>query len=80
MATDQAKAILLERFLGPRAERDREVVDRWRSASAAEHAQAMIELANFAEMMVAHTGHGKDPHEMFPGFPPPRKGIGVQAE
>ncbi len=73
MATDREKAALLERFLGPVAERDREAVERWRSASAAEHAEAMIELAHFAEMMVAQTGHGKDPGEMFPGFPRPRE-------
>lgn len=69
---------MLERFRGPLEERDREVVDRWRLASPAEHAHAMIELAQLAEMVVAHTGRGKDPGEMFPGFPPARKRISAQ--
>lgn len=70
--SDEAKAAMLKRFRGPLAERDREVVDRWRTASPAEHARAMIELAQLAEMMVAYTGRGKNPDEMFPGFPPLR--------
>lgn len=76
--TDEAKVEMLKRFRGPLAERDREVVDHWRSASSAEHARAMIELAQFAEMMVAHTGRGKNPDEMFPGFPPLRNQTGAQ--
>jgi hypothetical protein len=70
--TSQEKANLVERICGPVAERDREIVEHWRSASPAEHAKAMIELAHYAEMMVAQTGFGKDPDEMFPGFPPLR--------
>ena len=64
-----AKAERLRRFLGPVAMRDAETVERWRGASAAEHATAMIELSEFAAQMVQQTGHGKDPSEMFPGFP-----------
>lgn len=62
------KAERLRRFIGPIAERDREVVDYWRDAGPGEHARAMIELAEYAETMVAQTGLAKDSTEMFPGF------------
>lgn len=64
----------LTAFLGPVADRDAEVIERWRGASSEAHAQAMIELSRYAERMVAHTGLGKDPDERFPGIPklPPR--------
>jgi hypothetical protein len=61
----------LRRFLGPVHDRDIEVVDRWREASAEEHAQAMIELSRYAEQMVIQTGLGKDSSERFPGIPAP---------
>jgi ferric-dicitrate binding protein FerR (iron transport regulator) len=61
----------LTTFLGPVAERDAEVIERWRAASAEEHAQAMIELSRYAERMAAQTGLGKDPAERFPGIPEP---------
>jgi len=44
------------------------VIQRWRTASPAAHAAAMIDLARYAELMVAQTGFGKDPAEMFPGL------------
>lgn len=47
---------------------DAETVDFWRKASPEAHAQAMIELAGYAEMMAATTGFGKDPDEQFPGL------------
>lgn len=58
----------LATFLGPVADRDAEVIERWRNASAAAHARAMIELSDYAERMVAQTGLGKDPAERFPGI------------
>lgn len=62
----------LTRFLGPVEDRDAEVIERWRDASAEAHAQAMIELSRYAERMAAQTGFGKDPAERFPGiFEPP---------
>lgn len=61
----------LTTFLGPVADRDAEVIERWREASAEDHAQAMIELSRYAERMAAQTGHGKDPAERFPGIPEP---------
>ncbi len=61
----------LTTFLGPVADRDAEVIERWREASAEDHAQAMIELSRYAERMVAQTGIGKDPGERFPGIPEP---------
>lgn len=47
---------------------DAESVDFWRQASPEAHAQAMIDLSSYAEMMVATTGLGKDPDEHFPGL------------
>jgi len=35
------------------------VIQRWRTASPAAHAAAMIDLARYAELMVAQTGFGK---------------------
>ena len=63
------KAERLRRFRGPVIARDAETVAYWRDASATEHARAMIELSEFAAIMVRQTGYGKDPGEMFPGFP-----------
>lgn len=65
----------LASFLGPVADRDAEVIERWRDASPAAHARAMIELSDYAERMAAQTGLGKDPAERFPGIPepPPRQ-------
>jgi excisionase family DNA binding protein len=59
----------LTRFLGPVEDRDVEVIERWREASAEAHAQAMIELSRYAERTAAQTGLGKDPAERFPGIP-----------
>lgn len=61
----------LTTFLGPVEDRDAEVIERWREASAEDHAQAMIELSRYAERMAAQTGLGKDPVERFPGIPEP---------
>lgn len=61
----------LAAFLGSVADRDAEVIERWREASAEDHAQAMIELSRYAERMAAQTGLGKDPAERFPGIPEP---------
>lgn len=61
----------LATFLGPVADRDAEVIERWRNASPAAHARAMIELSDYAERMAAQTGLGKDPAERFPGIPTP---------
>lgn len=61
----------LTTFLGPVADRDAEVIERWREASAQDHAQAMIELSRYAERMAAQTGLGKDATERFPGIPEP---------
>ena len=61
----------LRRFLGPVHDPDTEAIERWREASAEEHAQAMIELSRSAEQMVAQTGLGKDSSERFPGIPEP---------
>lgn len=66
----------LSTFLGPVADRDAEVIERWRNASPDAHARAMIELSRYAERMAAQTGLGKDPDERFPGIPrlsPPQK-------
>ena len=63
------KEALLARFLGPVETRDAEVVEHWRQASAADHARAMIDLADTAEQIVASTGFGKPYDEQFPGFP-----------
>jgi hypothetical protein len=64
----------LAAFLGPVADRDAEVIERWRNASPAAHARAMIELSGYAERMAAQTGLGKDPGERFPGIPEPSRG------
>jgi hypothetical protein len=63
------KAALLARFRGPVQARDAEVVERWRQLTAAEHARAMIDLANMSEQIVAYTGLRKSADEQFPGFP-----------
>jgi len=60
---------MLARFRGPVEASDAERVGFWRSRSDAEHAKAMIELADFAEMVVGHTGYHKDPTDFFPGLP-----------
>lgn len=77
---DDTKAELLRRFRGPVAENDRETVKFWRQASPAAHAAAMIALSRYAERMSRQTGYGKDPSEMFPGFPPPRDERPVEAD
>jgi hypothetical protein len=63
------RAEMLARFRGPVEASDAERVDFWCSRSDAEHAKAMIELADFAEMVVGHTGYHKDPADFFPGLP-----------
>lgn len=55
-------------FRGPVEANDAETVRFLRKASPEDHAKAMIELARYAEMMVATTGFGKDPDEQFPGL------------
>jgi|GEM_PF-3061582 len=65
----RADATELATFLGPVAARDAEVIERWRDASPAAHARAMIELSDYAERMAVQTGLGKDPTERFPGIP-----------
>ncbi len=57
-----------EKFSSSVEASDAETVDFWRRASPEAHARAMIDLANYAEMMVATTGFGKDPDEWFPGL------------
>lgn len=76
---DAARAERLRRFRGPVEERDAEIVDYWRDAPPEAHARAMIELAHYAEQMVAHTGFDKDRSEMFPGFPQPESPHGDAA-
>jgi hypothetical protein len=66
---DAARADLLTRFRGPVEVHDAERVEFWRDRSDAEHARAMIELADFAEKVVSHTGYYKHPDDLFPGFP-----------
>lgn len=66
-----SKAKRLQRFRGPLEANDRQTAEFWRRASAAAHAVATIELSDYAERMAAQTGIGKDPSEMFPGFPSP---------
>ncbi len=39
----------------------------------------MIDLARYAEQMMTQTRFGKDPKEMFPGFPPTRPPSGSSA-
>lgn len=68
---DDVEATELTKFLGPVEDRDAEVIERWRDASAEAHAEAMIELSRYAERMAAQTGLGKDPAERFPGIPEP---------
>ena len=63
------RVAMLARFRGPVEASDAERVEFWCSRSDAEHAQAMIELADFAEMVVGHTGYHKDPTDFFPGLP-----------
>lgn len=70
----EARADRLRRFRGPVEQHDAETVERWRAASPADHASAMIQLAEYAQDMVSITGHGKDPAEMFPGFPTLQRG------
>jgi hypothetical protein len=65
------RAERLRRFRGPLEQNDAETIDDWRQASPAAHAEAMIQLARMAEMIVVTTGFAKDPNEIFPGFPPP---------
>lgn len=75
----KSDAAELTSFLGPIADRDIEVVERWREASAGDHARAMIELSRYAERMAVQTGFGKSPTERFPGIPepgsPPRQAV-----
>jgi hypothetical protein len=63
------RAEMLARFRGPVEASDTERVEFWSTRSDAEHAKAMIELADFAEMVVGHTGYRKDPTDFFPGLP-----------
>ncbi len=66
------KAQRLAAFVGPLGVYDNETVSFWRKASSAEHASAMCQLSVYAEQMASQTGLGKDPSEMFPGFPTPQ--------
>lgn len=68
--TPEEKAELLRRFLGPIEESDAEMADFWRQRSPAEHAASGAQLSDMAARMSVQTGLGKDPTEMFPGFPP----------
>ncbi len=68
---EPSKARRLQRFRGPLEANDRQTAEFWRTAPAAAHAVATIELSEYAERMAAQTGIGKDPSEMFPGFPSP---------
>jgi hypothetical protein len=70
-AARESREERLRRFRVPVEERDAEVIEHWRQASPEAHAQARIGLARASGTIVAHTGFGKDPHEMFPGFPTP---------
>lgn len=44
------------RLVAHRDRDDRETVEFWRNASSAEHADAMCQLAHYAEMMARQTG------------------------
>lgn len=70
-ADEATKAERLARFRGPVEHYDAERAEYWARASPAAHANAMIELAAVAEMVVAHTGYRKPFDEIFPGFPVP---------
>lgn len=70
----EVKAERLRAFLGSVEEDDAELVAYWRSASSAEHAAAMIDLANYAERMAEQTGLHKDTDEMFPNLAAMRGG------
>jgi hypothetical protein len=69
--SERARSEALARLRGPLEANDAERVDFWRGRSDAEHAQAMIELSRYAEMVVGQTGYHKDPSDTFPGFPRP---------
>src|ERR1700689_5836305 len=66
---DAGRTEMLARFRGPVEASDADRVEFWRNRSDAEHAKAMTELADFAEMVVGHTGYHKDPTDFFPGLP-----------
>lgn len=68
VSPDPEREARLRRFVGPMIEHDQQVVDFWRDASPAAHAQAMIDLADYATQLSRQTGFTKDPSEVFPGF------------
>ena len=63
-----AKAVRLQRFVGPARDEDTAQAEFWRHRSDAEHAQAGAELSDMAAQMAADTGDGPAPGEMFPGL------------
>lgn len=63
------KAERLRRFTASVSEDDEQTIAYWRAASPVAHAHAMIELAEYATQMARQTGLGKDPGDLFPGFP-----------
>lgn len=67
----EVKAIRVARLIGPVARNDRETVEFWRRASAADHARAMIDLAEYAEMISRHTGYRRDPADALLRLPVP---------
>ncbi len=65
---DEARRARLERFRGHVDTHDKELAEYWSQRSPAEHAKAMVDLADYADMMAAQTGFEKDPNEMFPSL------------
>lgn len=51
-------------------EHDRQTIAFWRDASPEAHADAMIQLSEYAAAMAALTGLNKQNKERFPGFVP----------
>lgn len=60
------KELRLAELLAPT---DAQTAERWRASSSAEHAEAMILLAEYAERVAAATGFGREVETKNPGFP-----------
>lgn len=73
--TIEDKRQRLDRFTAGIDNNDREMTDYWRNAAPEIHASAMAQLSDYASRLSQETGLGKDPNEMFPGFPK-RAGVG----
>lgn len=59
----------LAQLRGPVAANDAETMHFWQQQSPSRHADAMIELSEYAEAMARQTGHHKAADDMFPGLP-----------